>query len=184
MGKSTSLVTTTRTPNCSWFSLATWYPLMFVIQRIQWLGRSTGHCFVFNVNMFLIHLQWTLDTTNPLYNEPLDTKNLLDGHHPDEFKWNHVLYNEFLDAPNHLLGYKRVRCIRVSLYYWHYWHYWQAGCKSCVLLLVTPKQNTKKGHRRFIETAMPISIHWYLQKWSVNHVKQLFCSTEYPCINE
>ena len=49
-------------------------------------------------------LQWTLDTTNPLYNEPLDTTNLLDGHHPDKFKWNCVLYNESLDTTNHLPG--------------------------------------------------------------------------------
>ena len=55
-------------------------------------------------------LQWTLDTTNPLYNEPLDTTNLRDGHHPEKFKRNRVLYNASLDTMNHLLGYKRVRC--------------------------------------------------------------------------
>ena len=65
---------------------------------------------------YLTDIQWTLDTKNPLYNEPLDTTNLRDGHHPDDFKWNRTLYNESLDTKNHLPGYKRVHCIQGSLY--------------------------------------------------------------------
>ena len=55
-------------------------------------------------------------TSNPGYEEPLDTTNLRNGHHPDEFKWNRALHNESLDTTNHLLGYKRVPCIEGLLY--------------------------------------------------------------------
>ena len=61
-------------------------------------------------------VQWTLHTTNPLYNVSLDTKYLRNGHHPDEINWNRVVYNESPDKTNRLLGYKRVCCIQSSLY--------------------------------------------------------------------
>ena len=64
---------------------------------------------------------WTAQT-QWAYSEPwipgnLYTTNLRDGPYPDEFNWNRVLYNEFLDTTNHLLGYNRVRCVQGWLYY-------------------------------------------------------------------
>ena len=80
---------------------------------------------------FTVHLPYAYELKVNCTWYQQDTTNLRDGHHPDEFKWNRILYNESLDTTNHLPGYKRVRCIQGSLctivvMFSAHWKYWFA----------------------------------------------------------